>query len=133
MVLSERGNKLMTRNKIMEKKKMNRIDAGVLFDNKFDCYADCEIDDDTIAKQPAMTRDKFIELAESHISLVSGLWVSVKERLPEHLERIMFISKGVMYIGVLNRAGGLQEWHTPYSVMRDIQYWMPLPEKPIDA
>jgi hypothetical protein len=53
--------------------KMSRKEAEELFDNNFDCYTYEEgLSPEEDLEQPAVSREKFIELAESHIGNVMG-------------------------------------------------------------
>lgn len=100
------------------------IDAGILQDNLIDIYGDCYrlvyLKDvlDLIDEQPALTPP--VE------------WVSVKERLPELGERVLF-TEGVFvcegYVSQYNnwfRSNGMK-----WDMFRtEVTHWMPLPAPP---
>ena len=44
-------------------------------------------------------------------------WVEVGDSLPDHLEKVEVIT------GVLNRAGGLNEWNTYGIIMYEVTHW----------
>lgn len=65
-------------------------------------------------------------------------WISVKDRLPEETERVLFVptcNQGSVYIGqcaFVGRDGGVMFAHRDgrYKVNYYAKYWMPLPEAP---
>lgn len=62
-----------------------------------------------------------------------GVWISVDERLPESLQRVLAINtRGDMFTSVyISFSTGKNAWSTPYSYLGDITHWMPLPEPPM--
>lgn len=61
-----------------------------------------------------------------------GEWISVEERLPESLQRVLVIdTKGDMFTSVyISFATGKNAWSTQNSYLGDVTHWMPLPEPP---
>ena len=59
-------------------------------------------------------------------------WISVEERLPESLQRVLVIdTKGDMFTSVyISFATGKNAWSTQNSYLGDVTHWMPLPEPP---
>lgn len=59
-------------------------------------------------------------------------WISVDERLPEHLQKILiydeFQKMTVATYIVYSKGGG--DWSTPVRINGKITHWMPLPEAP---
>jgi hypothetical protein len=63
-------------------------------------------------------------------------WVAVSDRLPDHLQKVIMYGKQTEYskyeqiTGVLNRAGGLNQWNTYGIIMHEVTYWTPALEPP---
>lgn len=62
-------------------------------------------------------------------------WVSVKDKLPEDLENILFTDGKDVYKGHISKSY-LEEDHYWYSVadhaVEGVKHWMPLPKPPKD-
>jgi len=56
-------------------------------------------------------------------------WVAVNESLPAHLQKVLMFGKRTEHnepeiiTGILNRAGGLNEWNTYGIVMNEVTHW----------
>jgi len=56
-------------------------------------------------------------------------WVAVIDRLPDHIQKVIFYGKleswseSETFTGVLNRAGGLNEWNTGGTIMHEVTHW----------
>jgi hypothetical protein len=56
-------------------------------------------------------------------------WVAVDDSLPDHLQKVIMYGKRTEHnepeiiTGVLNRAGGLNEWNTYGIVMYEVTQW----------
>ena len=56
-------------------------------------------------------------------------WVAVSDSLPDHLEKVVMYGKRTEHnepeiiTGVLNRAGGLNDWNTYGIIMHEVTYW----------
>lgn len=61
-----------------------------------------------------------------------GEWISVEERLPESLQRVLAINtEGDMFTAVyISFVTGKNAWSTSYSCLGVVTHWMPLPEPP---
>lgn len=61
-----------------------------------------------------------------------GEWISVEERLPEPLERVVaFDSRGNMFTAVyISHMTGKNAWCSPLCYCGEVTHWMPLPEPP---
>jgi len=63
-----------------------------------------------------------------HIAVVIN-WVAVSDSLPDHLEKVVMYGKRTEHnepeiiTGVLNRAGGLNDWNTYGIIMHEVTYW----------
>ena len=54
-------------------------------------------------------------------------WISVKERLPKHNERVVLVDQGVQVHGRLVYTS----FHDDYAVvLHSVTHWQPLPEPP---
>ena len=64
------------------------------------------------------------------IHVVSN-WVAVSDRLPDHIQKVIIYGKleswseNETFTGVLNRAGGLNQWNTGGVIMHEVNWWMP--------
>ena len=61
-----------------------------------------------------------------------GEWISVEERLPESLQRVLAIdTEGDMFTSVyVSFATGRNAWSTSFRPLGSVTHWMPLPEPP---
>ena len=56
-------------------------------------------------------------------------WVAVSESLPDHLDKVLMYGKRTEHnepeiiTGVLNRAGGLNDWNTYSIIMHEVTHW----------
>lgn len=56
-------------------------------------------------------------------------WVAVSDSLPDHLEKVIMYGKRTEYnepeiiTGVLNKAGGLNDWNTYGIIMHEVTHW----------
>ena len=56
-------------------------------------------------------------------------WVAVRDSLPDHLEKVIMYGKRTEHnepeiiTGVLNKAGGLNDWNTYGIVMDEVTHW----------
>lgn len=72
--------------------------------------------------------------AESCDGCVSGCkhfkgWISVKERLPEEMDKVFAVVSGVRITAVLKGGVWLSSWN--HDIVNDeVTHWMPLPEAP---
>jgi len=59
-------------------------------------------------------------------------WISVEERLPEHLEKVLVYDEmGNMNTAIfLHYDNGNVDWCTSVRLNRQVTHWMPLPEAP---
>lgn len=59
-------------------------------------------------------------------------WISVEERLPEPLERVVaFDSRGNMFTAVyISHMTGKNAWCSPLCYCGEVTHWMPLPGPP---
>ena len=59
-------------------------------------------------------------------------WISVEERLPESLQRVLAINtEGDMFTAVyISFVTGKNAWSTSYSCLGVVTHWMPMPEPP---
>jgi len=74
--------------------------------------------------------DLLQELDESkvHLPTVVSSWVSVKDRTPCHLERIIFFNGKSIQLGLYEDVNKC--WMIKGEFYLDVTHWMPLPEKP---
>ena len=63
---------------------------------------------------------------------IEGEWISIEERLPESLQRVLAIdTEGDMFTAVyVSFATGRNAWSTSFRHLGSITHWMPLPEPP---
>lgn len=63
-------------------------------------------------------------------------WISIEDRLPQHLERVLvfgyvknYKEEHEIFTGLMNQAGSINEW---FCMGKQIiaSHWMPLPEAP---
>lgn len=61
-----------------------------------------------------------------------GEWISIEERLPESLQRVLAIdTEGDMFTSVyVSFATGRNAWSTSFRHLGSVTHWMPLPEPP---
>lgn len=65
-------------------------------------------------------------------------WISVKEKLPEHLSNVLGLCKdGTMFVGrILRYELNVNVWeiytamHSTRQMKKTVTHWMPLPEEP---
>ena len=56
-------------------------------------------------------------------------WVAVSDSLPDHLEKVVMYGKRTEHneyeiiTGVLNKAGGLNDWNTYGIIMHEVTHW----------
>jgi len=63
-------------------------------------------------------------------------WISTKDKLPEHLQRIVFISEGEEEVGIYcNNNPSYPFWGKDAAHPMDcVKYWYPIPQKiPLDG
>jgi hypothetical protein len=75
--------------------------------------------------------EKYINSRSPH-KQCEGEWISVNERLPKHLEKVVAIDTwGDMFTAVyIMFVNEKSTWSTPYSHGGKVTHWMPLPEAP---
>ena len=64
-------------------------------------------------------------------------WISVKERLPEDEDCVLFVSKNEIYICIWfnhwdSVSGNMAGCYDKQVKISDITHWMPLPEPPAE-
>lgn len=86
----------------------------------------------TNPEEQEWVKDECIRQAHAMPSVNVGEWISVDERLPESLQRVLAINtRGDMFTSVyISFATGKNAWSTPYSYLGNVTHWMPLPEPP---
>lgn len=58
-------------------------------------------------------------------------WISVKDRLPEEDEEVLYTDTKNIYLGFLDSERGRVYWtHYDYLEDKNISHWMPLPMPP---
>ena len=83
----------------------------------------------------AVVDDEFLDLINDAFTedvAPRAEWISVEERLPESLQRVLAINtEGDMFTAVyISFVTGKNAWSTSYSCLGVVTHWMPLPEPP---
>jgi len=74
---------------------------------------------------------EFFKEYENKQLIIDGVinWVAVSDSLPDHLEKVVMYGKRTEHneyeiiTGVLNKAGGLNDWNTYGIVMHEVTHW----------
>jgi hypothetical protein len=75
--------------------------------------------------------EKHYDLEELMEEYASQQWISVEDRLPEHLQDIVFYSDFKnTHCGIFNAAVGLNQFLSAGRDMALVTHWMPLPTPP---
>lgn len=90
-----------------------------------------KIKDNAIYLMPIIDKVDVDNYRREEQLIIDGVinWVAVSDSLPDHLEKVVMYGKRTEHneyeiiTGVLNKAGGLNDWNTYGIVMHKVTHW----------